>query len=130
MLQIGRGLGVRRIVAAWRKRPRGYSLPAAIEVTLNRALRADWMKLALHFRGLGKRARYQLIRYDDSQFLACLADPERPGPYILQYLAGDVGLHLFAEIAEQEGLRPLESDFAIPHLPLLKLMAFPAFYKQ
>ena len=104
-------------------------LKNSVQVNFDRALREESIALHLRFHQLGTAAEYSLIGYDEMQAVACLADPKRPGICALQYLAGAVGCSVFRGIASAFNLRgelaPAKSP--ILHLPLLRLMAFPAF---
>ncbi len=100
----------------------------AVQTRLDRELLEESVQDMLAFRGLGRSASYFLMKYDDQQAMACVADPNRPGIYGLQYLAGDAGWSIFDAIVAPLGVHyDANLKSLVPHTPLLRLMAFPSF---
>ena len=54
----------------------------------------------LAFRDLRSTAQYFILKFDDNQAVAAMANPQSPGYYVLQYLAGDVALIAFQRSPE------------------------------
>ena len=108
--------------------PKTLSYRSKVQVCLDLDLHLDSLKNMLAFRDLGSSARYFIQKWDDRQAVAYLAEPRRAGIYGLQYIPGDAGYIVFLEAARLLGIRELKNpESSVPHIPLLKLMAFPAF---
>ena len=80
----------------------------------------------MHFGRL-ETGEFFVLKFDNDQAVAVIADSASPGHYILHYLAGDVGLLLFKKFASEFGIREM-TDYKnkVPHIPLL-MLSFPAF---
>ena len=100
----------------------------SIQACLHRGLSRAELEVMLAFRNLRKTGEYFVLKFDDDLAVAIIADPRSPGYYVLQYLAGDVGLLLFHDFAEEFGIKEMpEYVTRVPHLPLLQLMLLPEF---
>lgn len=113
----------------WGKASNGHCAGMkSIQVCLDRGLSNEGLQIMLAFRNLRKTSKYFILKFDDDQAVAVVADPKVPGYYVLQYLAGDVGVVLFKTFVSDFGIKEMdEYENKVPHIPLLKLMAFPAF---
>jgi hypothetical protein len=100
----------------------------SVQVCLTRNLSEISLQVMLAFRNLRSRAKYFLTAFDKDHAFAYFADPNQPGSYGMQYLAGGLGLRLFSQMAEKFDLvEQKDLDTKILHLGLLNLMSLPAF---
>jgi hypothetical protein len=99
----------------------------SIQACFDRELSSERLQVMLAFRGLRTTGQYFVMKFDDDQAVAVIVDPKSPGHYVLQYLAGDIGLFIFRTLVSQLGIHEMPAPHTtVPHIPLLKLMALPA----
>lgn len=99
-----------------------------VQVCFDRTLSGEGLQVMLAFSDLRKTGQYFFLKFDDDQAVAVIADPKFPGNYVMQYLAGGIGRELFQNFVLRFGLQEMPAyEAKVPHIPLLKLIAFPAF---